>query len=68
MAEGKPLSIHYPLAAFYKLPYASGRRFELPPAPRVTAIRTLEPAAIWKFVLALPLMQEAAAHDAQNSD
>lgn len=68
MAEGKPLSFHYPLAAFYKLPFAPGRRFELPPAPRVTAIRTLEPAAIWKFVLALPLMQEAAAHDAQNSD
>ncbi len=65
-AEGAPLAFHYPLSDFYKLPFAPGRRFELPPAPRVTAIRTLEPAAIWKFVLALPLLQQATRKAPEN--
>ena len=65
-AEGAPLAFHYPLSDFYKLPFAPGRRFELPPAPRVTAIRTLEPAAIWKFVLALPLLQQATCKAPEN--
>ena len=56
-AEGAPISLHFPLVDLYKLPFAAGRRFELPPAARVTAIRTHEPGAIWKFVLALPLMK-----------
>ena len=65
MAEGEQVTLHFPLSDLYKLPFSAGLHFEIPPAARVTAIRPLEPAAVWKFVLALPLMKEAVQGDAE---
>ncbi len=59
-AEGEPVSLRFPLEGLYKLPFSAGLHFEIPTAARTTAIRPCEPQAVWKFVLALPLLREAA--------
>ena len=47
----------YPLDGILKLPFSSGIQFDVPNPERIVSIRPDNPAAVEKFVLAVPLIK-----------